>query len=196
MNNHEVPFYYGSLANNITKGLITKWINNLWEESNLPAYTRIVSRRSRSQPPHAYQEDLCPWCGQWIRLLDLVIPDLCSFLKFPTMINNEALFQHHIIPLETEYSSSTTASTTAYCRLGWMWPFPCRRSAVYYLEHQGSHWICFHGAEKQGIQAQIPQKVIYQQQRCMSLRSTWQRRVSPGFTGVCSRVQVFWYRHS
>ena len=49
----------------------------------------------------------------------------------------------HTFPLETEYSSTTTPSTTAYCRLGWMWSFPCRRSAVYYLEHQRSHWICF-----------------------------------------------------
>ena len=49
----------------------------------------------------------------------------------------------HTFPLETECSSTTTPSATGYCRLGWMWPFPFRRSAVYYLEHQRSHWICF-----------------------------------------------------
>ena len=36
-----------------------------------------------------------------------------------------------------QYSSSTTPGTAAYYRLGWMWPFPFRRPAVYFLEHQG-----------------------------------------------------------
>ena len=30
-----------------------------------------------------------------------------------------------------------------------MWPLARRRSAVYYLEHQGSHWICFLQTEEQ-----------------------------------------------
>ena len=30
------------------------------------------------------------WSGQWIRLQDLIFPDLRSFLKFPTTTNNEA----------------------------------------------------------------------------------------------------------
>ena len=34
-----------------------------------------------------------PWSGLWIRSQVLIIPDLRSFLKFPTTINNEALFQ-------------------------------------------------------------------------------------------------------
>ena len=42
MNSREVPFYYGSLANNTTKG-ITKWINNLGEESNMPADNKPVT---------------------------------------------------------------------------------------------------------------------------------------------------------
>ena len=41
----------------------------------------------------------CLWSGQWIRLQDLIIPDLRSFLKFPTTINNEALFQFPHVPV-------------------------------------------------------------------------------------------------
>ena len=41
INKHEVPSYCGSRANNTTKG-ITKWTNNLWEESNMPAYNKLV----------------------------------------------------------------------------------------------------------------------------------------------------------
>ena len=61
---------------------------------------------------------------------------------FPEVPNDDQ--QRGALPaLETECSSSTTPSTTAYCWLGWIWPFPCRRSAVCCLEHQRSHWICF-----------------------------------------------------
>ena len=49
----------------------------------------------------------------------------------------------HTFPLETEYSSSTTEITTTYYRVWWLWPFPFRRLAMSYLEHQGSRWICF-----------------------------------------------------
>ena len=41
MNMHEVPSYYDSLASNTTG--ITKWINTLWEESNMPADNRPVT---------------------------------------------------------------------------------------------------------------------------------------------------------
>ena len=58
---------------------------------------------------------------------------------------------------------------------------------------RGSHWICFLQAEEQGSQAQIPQKVIYQQQHCMSPGSTWKRRESPSYPGVGSAVSVIWY---
>ena len=46
-------------------------------------------------------------------------------------------------PLETRCSSSTTAVITTYYRVGWMWPLPFRRLAMYYLEHQGPGWFCF-----------------------------------------------------
>ena len=42
MNKHEVPSYYGSLANNTTKG-ITKWINNLWGRIQHCQHTRNLS---------------------------------------------------------------------------------------------------------------------------------------------------------
>ena len=40
-NRHEVPSYYGSRVKNATKG-VTKWIDTLWEESNMPAYNKLV----------------------------------------------------------------------------------------------------------------------------------------------------------
>ena len=49
----------------------------------------------------------------------------------------------HSFPLEAGCSSSTTANVAMYWRVGWMWPFAFRRHAMYYLEHQRSHWICF-----------------------------------------------------
>ena len=42
MNKHEVQFYYGSLANSTTKGLLTQWLNNLWKESNVQAFNKPV----------------------------------------------------------------------------------------------------------------------------------------------------------
>ena len=47
------------------------------------------------------------------------------------------------IPLATGCSPSITADYTTYYRLGCMWPFPFRRPAVHYVEHQRSLWICF-----------------------------------------------------
>ena len=63
-----------------------------------------------------------------------------SSQRWPTTRHSSSF---HAFPLKTEYSSSTTASTTACCRLGWMWPFPYRRLAMYYMECKRSHWICF-----------------------------------------------------
>ena len=48
-------------------------------------------------------------------------------------------------------------------------------------------------SRKTGNSSSSTSKSYYQQQHCMPSRSTWQRRVSPGFTGVSSAVQVFWY---
>ena len=59
--------------------------------------------------------------------------------------------------------SSTTSSTTKYCRSGYMWPYPWRRYVVYYLEKLGSHWISFILAEKQGAQTQIFQVALRQE---------------------------------
>ena len=53
-----------------------------------------------------------------IPLQDSIIPDLRFLLKFPATNDNEVLFQLPHVPLETEYSSSTTAGTTAHYRLG------------------------------------------------------------------------------
>ena len=47
MNKHEVPSYYGSHANNTQNG-ITIWINNLWEESNMPAYSELVRNNCKA----------------------------------------------------------------------------------------------------------------------------------------------------
>ena len=41
MNKHKVPFYYGSLANNTTLGLQFGSLI-FWEESNMPAYNKLV----------------------------------------------------------------------------------------------------------------------------------------------------------
>ena len=41
MNNHEVPFYFDSLANSTSKGF-TKWIDHHWEESNMLACNKLV----------------------------------------------------------------------------------------------------------------------------------------------------------
>ena len=49
---------------------------------------------------------------------------------------------------------------TAYYRVGWMWPLPFRRHAMYYLEHQGPCWICFLQAKEQRVQTQISQKTL------------------------------------
>ena len=66
----------------------------------------------------------------------------------------------YTFPLETGCSSSTTADITTYHRLVWMWPFPFRRHAMYYLEHQGSRWICFLQTEEQRVQTQISQETL------------------------------------
>ena len=71
-----------------------------------------------------------------------------------------AFSSFHTFPLETEYSSSTTAGTTAYNRVGWMWKFRYRRSAMYYLEHQRLGWICFLQMEEQRVQTQISQEAL------------------------------------
>ena len=34
--------------------------------------------------------------------------------------------------------------SSSHYRVGWMWPLPFRRSAMYYLEHRGARWICFY----------------------------------------------------
>ena len=85
----------------------------------------------------------------------------------------------HTFPLEIECSSSTTASNTAYCRLGWMWSFPFRRPAVYYLEHQVSLWICFLETEEHRVQTQISEDGLltpttsYVSWRCMERTSNF-----------------------
>ena len=45
-------------------------------------------------------------------------------------------------------------------RVGSVWPFPFRRSALCYLEHPGPCWICFLQTKAQGIQTQLPQKTL------------------------------------
>ena len=67
------------------------------------------------------------------------------------------------LPLETGCSSITTADITTYNRVGWMWPLPFRRLAMYYLEHPRPGWICFLQTKEQRIQTQISQKTLGQQ---------------------------------
>ena len=49
-----------------------------------------------------------------------------------------------------------------------MWPLPFQGSAVYHLEHQVSHWICFLQTQEQRIQTQLPQKTFGPQQHHLS----------------------------
>ena len=44
--------------------------------------------------------------------------------------------------------------------MGWVRPVPFRRSALYHLEHPGPCWICFLQTKAQGIQTQISQKKL------------------------------------
>ena len=60
-------------------------------------------------------------------------------------------------------------------------PFLFWRSAVYYLEHQGSHWVGFFKTAEQRIQTQISQEVLCHKKHPMSPGGTWKRRVSPGY---------------
>ena len=41
MNKRDVPFYYGSFCEQCHK-VITKWIDNIWEESNMPAFKKPI----------------------------------------------------------------------------------------------------------------------------------------------------------
>ena len=86
------------------------------------------------------------WSGQWIRLQDLIFPDLRSFLKFPTTTNNEASTRSRW--RQNALQAPYQVLHTAYYRLGWTWPFPCRRSAVYYMEHQGVSLDLFFSKQK------------------------------------------------
>ena len=45
-------------------------------------------------------------------------------------------------------------------------------------------------AEEHGMQAQLPQKVTYPQQLCLSSGSTWKRLASPSYSGVGFAVSV------
>ena len=103
----------------------------------------LVSRRSRSRPPHAYKWDPCPWIGLWIRLQDSINPDLPSRLKIPLLTKNEALFQLPHTPvggrmLFNHLKHYRVLQVEMHVAI-----FPFRRHAMCYLEHQGSRWIGF-----------------------------------------------------
>ena len=66
----------------------------------------------------------------------------------------------HTFPLATGCSPSITADYTTYYRLGCMWPFPFRRPAVHYVEHQRSLWMCFLQTKEQRVQTQISQEAL------------------------------------
>ena len=74
---------------------------------------------------------------------DLTIPDLRSLLKFPTTINKEALFQLPHVPVGDKILLKHHRKYYSVLQVGMDVVLSLPRSAVYHLENQGSHWICF-----------------------------------------------------
>ena len=77
-----------------------------------------------------------------------------------------------------------------------LWPFPFRRPAMYYLEHQRSRWIDFFHTQEQRVKTQIFQEALCHQQHLMSPGSAWKERVPLGYSGVGSAISTLWYLYS
>ena len=92
----------------------------------------------------------------------------------------------HTVPLETEYSSSTSADITAHYRLGWVWPFPFRRHAMYNLEYSGPS----PDKENREWKLNYLKKTVGLQQH-LSPRSAWKERISSGHSGAFTAISFF-----
>ena len=78
--------------------------------------------------------------------------------SFPATTNNETLFQLPLVPVGSGILfKQHRRYYRVFCRVGWAWPSPFWRSAMYYLQHQGSCWICLH---QNRSQTQIFQKTL------------------------------------
>ena len=138
--------------------------------------TGLASRRSRSRPAHVCKWCPCPWIGQEIRLQDSINPDFPPLLNISLMNNNEALFQLPHAPVGGKVLR-TTSNTTGYCRLGYMWPFPWWRSAVYYLK------LLVYGAKR--CAGGLGSQFLFQR-----LQFCW---MEVPFRNISVRVERFWH---
>ena len=93
------------------------------------------------------------------------------------------------LPLETGCSSYTTADITTYYRVGWMWPLPFRRLAVYYLEHRGLVGSVFSRQRNREFKLKFKLKLKHY----LSPGSAWKGRVSSGYPGVGSAISTHRY---
>ena len=69
------------------------------------------------------------------------------------------VFQPPLVPVGGRMLFKYNRRYCPYDRMGWMWPFPFRRHAMYYLE-QGPCCICFLQTKEQRAQTQISQKTL------------------------------------